>query len=1109
MRCAECRAENPDRAKFCMECGTRLPDGCASCGEELITGARFCISCGTQVGAAADPPPRPEPSPAEPAAAEPTDDVAERRQLTVLFSDLVGSTTISELMDPEDYRELIAQYRTVVTEIVETYGGRISNYVGDGVVALFGYPVAHEGGTYAAALAALDIVERAPSVGAKNPNPSITTRVRIGLHTGPVVVGENATGIVTEQMALYGDTPNVAARIQSFATPGQVVVSAVTRRLIGTQLDFDSVGSPDLAGVSSAIELYSVKRPTSGLDGARRDFGRDDTPLIGRSAEIALVENRWDAATEGDGQVLVITGEAGIGKSRIVFALGKEIVSDNMRQLTLYGSSLYKSSAFHPVKSVLSELIDLPSGGAPEESRTRIERFVEGLGMDIASAAPIARLMEITEPLDAAAPASPDREKSLIIDALLQILSKLEQERPLLLVMEDAHWIDPTTVELVSRWIDGLSGRRSLVLITARPEFVPPWRNLAHVTSLELNRFGRRDTIRLIESIAGARPHDLLLDQIVARTDGVPLFIEELTKMLIEAGIFGEGGDFTGELSQAIPESLQDSLMARLDRLSSAKETAQVAAAIGRTFSGSVLSRVRRRSAEEVAAALEQLVDADLIVPVHMPGEERLYRFRHALVQEAAYQSMLRAARARWHGRIAKILETEFPGTGPSEAEIIGHHYQRAGDFASAERCWIESARMALSRSANVEAITHLEAALDCLRQTPPCEARDRREMDLQIMIAVPLAFVKGYAHESVLAAYDRARVLCRLYGEVERLFKVIYGQFRSDMIGGRYGALIEQAEMLSSLSKELGQPLTEAVTERSFGSVLTYLGRPDEALTHLRAGVAVKISRKDRQRGLDFDVVDLAVALRGYLGLSGWLSGDNAGARQSIDEALSLSLETEHPFSVCFALAFGSWVHQFTGDEEAVRASSSRLIALSQENSFQFWLGWGRVMNGWARRAELGAKSLEMIEQGLQEWRSTGSELGLSYFLGLYADAALALGKADMAEGLLDEANAFEERSGERFWHVGLTRLRGNVALVRGDHPAAEVQLREAVAAARRMGHRGPLLRAATELARQARSLPARNDAAAALREVLRTLPEDDPAAGLAREALQALPVT
>ncbi|MHA3978763.1 adenylate/guanylate cyclase domain-containing protein [Halovulum sp. GXIMD14794] len=1101
MRCADCRAENPGRAKFCMECGTKLPEGCVSCGEELIAGAKFCIGCGAQVETLS------EPVQAEIPSAEPAQDVAERRQLTVLFSDLVGSTTVSELMDPEDYRELIAQYRTVVTEIVETYGGRISNFVGDGVVALFGYPVAHEGGTFAAALAALDIVERAPSVGAQHPNPSITTRVRVGLHTGPVVVSENASGTVTEQMALYGDTPNVAARIQSFAKPGQVVVSAVTRRLIGTQLEFDSAGTPDLAGVSAPIELYSVRRPASGLDGARRDFGRDGTPLIGRSAEIALVENRWDAANENDGQVLVITGEAGIGKSRIVFALGQGIVSDGMRQLTLYGSSLYKNSAFHPVKAALSELIDLPVGSAPAEQRARIETFVEGLGMDPATAAPIARLMGITDALDAAAPASPDREKSLIIDALLQILSGLERDRPLLLVMEDAHWIDPTTLELVSRWIDGLSGRRCLVLITARPEFVPQWRNLAHVTSLELNRFGRRDTIRLIESIAGARPHDLLLDQIVARTDGVPLFIEELTKMLIEAGIFGEGGDFTGELSHAIPESLQDSLMARLDRLSSAKETAQVAAAIGRTFSGAVLSRVRRRSQEEVAAALDQLVDADLIVPVHTPGEEQLYRFRHALVQEAAYQSMLRAARARWHGRIAKVLETELPGAAPSEAEIIGYHYQRAGDVAAAERCWVESARMALSRSANVEAITHLEAALECLRQTPPGEARDRREMDLQIMIAVPLAFVKGYAHESVLAAYDRARALCRQYGEVERLFKVIYGQFRSEMLGGRYGGLIEQAEMLSSLSKELGQPLTEAITERSFGSVLTYLGRPEEALTHLHAGTAVKITRKDRLRGLDFDVVDLAVAMRGYLGLSGWLSGDTAGARQAIDEALTLSQETDHPFSVCFALAFGSWVQQFTGDEEAVRASSARLIALSQENSFQFWLGWGRVMNGWARRAELGPKALEMIEQGLEEWRGTGSELGLSYFLGLHADVALSLGKADLAERLLDEAAAFEDRSGEAFWHIGLARLRGNVALVRGDHPTAEARLREAVAAARRMGHRGPLLRAATELARLARSAQAQVDAGAALRDLLRALPEDDPGAAAARQALHALP--
>lgn len=1022
---------------------------------------------------------------------------------------MVGSTAISEQLDPEDYRALIARYRSAVTDVVEKYNGHVANFAGDGVVALFGYPAVQEGSAYVAALSGLEIADVIPTIADEFPDLSITTNVRIGLHTGPVVVGETAVGNHVEKMSLFGDTPNVAARIQSHARAGQVIASGVTRRLIGPQLVFESIGHPTLAGVREPIELFRVRRPKTAMDAGRRAYSRPDTPLIGRKAEIALVETRWEAAAEGDGQVLVINGDAGIGKSRIVFSLGNDLADGEANLLTLFGSPLHKSTAFYSVKVALAEFLDLAEADTPETRRGKLDAYLERLGLDHSILAPpLARLLGFGDAFADAAASSPEREKIEIISALLRLFAAMAEERPLLMVLDDVHWIDPSTLELVSRWIDALPGRKCLLLITARPEFVAPWKNLAHVTALELNRLGRRDTVSLIESIAGIRPPDALLDQIVARTDGVPLFIEELTKMVMEAGILAEGEEFKGDLSVAIPESLQDSLMARLDRLAAVKEVAQIAAAIGRSFSREVLSRVQRRSDSEVADALAKLADADLIVPVGGIGEEPIYRFRHALVQDAAYQSMLRTSRTRWHGRIAAVLERDFPETAEREPELLGHHYMLAGDHASAERYWLAAARMAMARSANVEAIEHLERALECLRETPASEDRDRREMDLQITIAVPLAFVNGYAHQSVRATYERARALCRKYGEMDRLFKVVYGQFRSSMLGGEYATALENAELLVSLSDELANPLMAAATERSQGSVLTYLGRPDEAVVHLERGIAAELSTEDRIGGLDFDVVNLSVALHGYLGLSSWLRGRTGEARDAIAKALDFSRETNHPFSVSFAVAFAGWVYQFTGDEEAVRSSSARLIALSEENTFQFWLGWGRVMNGWARRAELGEKALTMIEQGLEEWRGTGSRLGLSYFLYLHADAALSLGRVDDAEAIIAEAEAFEQQSGEAFWRPELIRLKSAVALARGDHRGAAAWLREAVSKAHEMGLRGPLLRAATALARQSQDGPDQLLAGETLAAALKEMPQDDPAVAEARDVLEALRV-
>lgn len=1070
----------------------------------LAPEAKFCSSCGTPATATAPAPPPPAAGGAE------LEDSggAERRQVTVLFSDLVGSTGISELLDPEDYRDLIAQYRIVVVEIVERYMGSVANFVGDGVVVYFGYPAAHESSAYAAALAGLEIVAAAPAVAERFKAHALKTEVRVGLHTGAVVIGATGSGSHGEKRSLFGDTPNIAARIQSVAAAGQVVASASTRRLIGSQLVFKALGPQRLNGIREPVELYETLSPISASDLAGRHTLRPLTQMIGRKAEIALVATRWDEAVEGDGQVMVISGEAGIGKSRIAFALDQDLPPAAAGRLFLFGSVIHKNSAFYSVISAFEEMLALAEQDGNAAKRRKVEVFLEGIGLDpTLLGPPLFVLLGCGDGERAGqVPVFPERVKASIIQALLQVCAAMAQVRPLLMLVEDAHWIDPSTLEFLTRWIEALPQRRCLLLITARPEFESPWKNLAHVSALELNRLGRRETIRLIESIAGLRPPEEVLAQIVSRTDGVPLFIEELTKMIVDAGLLQGTSDLRADVALAIPESLQDSLLARLDRMSDVKEVAQVAAAIGRTFNSDLLQRVQGGSRETILVALSRLIDADLVVPAGGGAEDGTYRFRHALVQEAAFQSMLRVSQIKWHGRIALVLERDFPATAAREPERLAHHFTLARAHEAAERYWLAAARVAMSRSASLEAIEHLGQALACLGQAPPSAERDHREMDLQIAIAVPMASVHGYAQGNVRQAYARARALCEQYGETERLFVAVYGQFRSALIGGEHATALENARFMAALVEGLDDPVLVAASLRSLGSVLVYMGHPHEALVHLRAGLAITLTVEDRTRSLAFDVVDMPVALHAYSALAHWLCGAEPEARGSIETALALSGAVQHPFSVSLSLAFGCFVYQFMGDHAALRACADELIRLAEANTFHFWLGWGRVMSGWVRREELGEAGLAMIEHGLEEWRGTASGVGSSFFIYLNAEAAMQLGHLDRAQGLVEKAQAFAAASGEGFWRAELIRLGGEIAARQGAPDTAAALRREAWAAASDAGMGLLQLRAALSLLQGARDAAERAEAADLVHAALAGRSAEDPAAVAAMAVLRSV---
>jgi predicted ATPase/class 3 adenylate cyclase len=1086
MQCPQCQCENRAGRRFCAECGGPLPFACPACGFTNEPGEKFCGGCGTPLAGPAPQLPQTARHPAPSAVQRPQEapppvsrgtPEAERRQLTVLFCDLVDSTALASQLDPEELREVVRAYQDTCAKVIARYEGHIAQYLGDGLLVYFGYPLAHEDDAQRAVRAGLGMIEALGQLNVRLARErGVHLAVRLGIHTGLVVVGEVGGGSRQEQLAL-GETPNLAARLQGIAAPNTVVISAATFQLLGGFFACQALGMHLLKGFAQPVEVYQVRYESTARSRLEAAGSAGLTPLVSREPEVALLRERWAQVKEGLGQVVLLSGEAGIGKSRLVQVLQAHVASEPQAWLTpCQCSPYYQNTALYPMIELLERVaLRFERDETPEQKVRKLEGFLVQYGLPLAEAVPLfASLLSIPLSADyAPLTVSPEQQKQQTLHALLTITLRIAAQQPVLFIMEDLHWVDPTTLELLSLVVDQGPTARILALWTFRPDFHSPWTGRSHLTQVTLNRLPRRQAAEMTGQVArGKVLPPQVVEQVVAKTDGVPLFVEELTKMVLESGLLQEREEryeLTGPLPPlAIPATLHDSLMARLDRMATVKSLAQLGATLGREFSYTLLQAVAPWDEVTLHRGLHQLVAAEFLYQRGLPPQAT-YLFKHALIQDVAYQSLLRSTRQHYHQRIAQVLEQRFPDIAATQPELLAQHYTEAGLQTQAIPYWHKAGLRASERSAYVEALAHLTAGLSLLPLLPATPARTQQELVLQLALGPVLAATKGNAAPEVGQVYTRARALCQELGDTPHHFPVLVGLWRFAWVQGEFLQAHELGIQLLDLAERARDAALRLEAQRALGMTLYFLGDLMAARFHLEQGMKLYDPQQHRAHAALYGR-DPGVDCYAYAALTLGLLGYPDQALAHMHTALSLAEQLAYPLSQGWALAFTAWLHQFHRAERLTQEWSEAAIVLAYEHGFPQVSAMGSILRGWVRAMQgEGAAGVAEMHQGLAAWRATGSEIALPYYLALLAEW---YGKASQGVAGLDvlaEARAAAQHRQERFYEAELYRREGELLLAQSLDRAAEAAtcFQQALAIARQQQARWWELRAAMGLAR------------------------------------------
>jgi len=1078
MECPSCKADIPEASRFCDECGAEVPARCPWCGATNRAGAKFCSSCGGKLTASgfAKAGSIPFLAPAPPPTGATS--AAERRQLTVMFCDLVGSTALAARLDPEDLREVIGAYHRCVAETVAGFDGFVAKYMGDGVLAYFGYPQAHEDDAERAVRAGLAIID---GVGQLR-SPEDRLRVRVGIATGLVVVGDLVDQGDVRERAVVGETPNLAARLQALAGPDAVVIAASTHRLLGALFEYVDLGVVEAKGFVKPVQAWQVLGE-SGVESRFEALHSSTmwTPLVGREEQTELMLGRWRQAKEGNGRVVLLSGEPGIGKSRLAAAIKERLQAEPHNRLSYFCSPHHQDSALHPVIVQLERAAGFEREDTPEKKLSKLEALLGPKTLPEEDAALLAELLSIPTvgrypPLNL----TPQRKKEKTYQALLWELDSLARRQPVLIVFEDVHWIDPSSRELLDLIVERVRHLPVLVLVTFRPEFSAPWIGQAHVTMLTLNRLDHADGVALVEWVIGQRtvlPGEIV-EAIVERTDGVPLFLEELTEAVLEAEA-RENNAASCALPPpafAIPSTLHGSLMARLDRLgAAAREIAQAGAAAGREFAYELLHAIAPRTEAEVRNALDRLVGAGLLFQRGAPPQAS-YSFKHTLVQDAAYSTLLRSARQLLHTRIAAVLEEGFQKTADTQPELLAHHFTEAGLPEKAIPYLRRAGERASERSANQEAVRHFSKALDLLGSLPPAPQRLQQELALRVAVAATLIAIKGYAAPEVETAYREARDLCNRLDRPADLFPALRGLWNCYFVRGEVQRACDLASQLARLADEHEQPLWRALSRRALGASLFFRGDLGMALQQLEDGIRFSDAVGDTESaasGLAVYSEHPGIVCRLYVGRVLWFLGFPDRALARVEQGLAMARTLSHTHMTAFALVFSAVAHLLRREHGAALRRAGEAIALTTEHGLPQWRALGLVCRGFAR-AGLGqsAEGIADLRAGLAAWSETGANMGNSEWLSFLATAHARAGQVEEALAALDWAEKRVTSAGEGFVEAELRRLRGELAAESGVAAAGdgELWLRKAVERARQQGAKSLELRAATSLARLCR---------------------------------------
>src|SRR5271166_466669 len=942
MQCAKCNYGNPADALFCMKCGTKVENRCASCNQVNSADANFCQKCGRALGASA--PAKDRTSSVEPLAAV----EEERRHLTVLFCDLVGSTQISARLDPEEWRELVADYHRAAAEAITSFGGHVAQLLGDGVMAYFGWPEAHENDAERAARAGLAIVDAVTSLNYNSEQESPPLQVRVGIHTGAVVVG--ATG--GKETLAFGETPNVAARVQAEAEANTVVISSASHRLVSGLFVVEERGAHRLKGIVEPVELYRVVQP-SGVHGRLDVAAGRLTGFVGREPELATVIDRWERAQDGEGQNILIVGEAGVEKSRLARQLREHLAGIPHTWLECDATPYTESTPFHPVIELVRQGLALAPEDTLRDKLGKIEVALTRANLVSPEAMTFMADFLNLERSEGTPPSaiSPEQQRRKTMELLAAWELALAEAQPLVVVVEDLHWSDPSSLELLGRLIAQSPTARVLLVGTARPEFVAPWPDRFNLTAIKLARLTKRQARTVIERVAtavkgatlsvpeadrdGARTptlSDAMIDAIVARADGIPLYLEELTRTILEPGM--------ALRVEEIPATLADSLMARLDRLSAAKEVAQRASVLGREFSYPLLAAVVGLEEAELRHGLARLDEAEILFVRGEPPQSS-YTFKHALVQEAAYESLLKRTRRQLHGRVVEVLLTQFPERAAAEPEVMARHAELAGETDEAITYYQRAAERAQSRSAHGEAIAQFRKAITLLATQPEGAQRNTHEVALQLLLGGSLIADRGFAHPEVEAPFERARVLCEAVGAAGRLGIAQLGLAnfyynRGDVERGRALA----AEVLA-LAEAQGSAELLVMAHQNVAEPEYYQGKFASSLTHCERALALY----DPARHSEFLPTGshIGVLALGYGAWNLWNLGWPDRALARAQEAVSLGRRLNHPFSMVRALFFETIIHRFRRDSARQQERAAEVVALSEMQEFPVFLGLGR----------------------------------------------------------------------------------------------------------------------------------------------------------------------
>ena len=1083
MHCSNCSFDNPAGMKFCGQCGTALINPCPGCDFKNPPGFKFCGQCGTalQTGdtAAVVAP--------TPAVAPPTRPIphAERRHLTVMFCDLVGSTPLSERLDPEDFRTVVQAYQEMAVSVINRFDGYVAQYLGDGILVYFGYPAAHENDAHRAILAGLGIVWQVPQLNRRlqtDVKAPVRLEVRVGVHTGLVVVGEIGAGEQRAQIAL-GETTNIAARLQGLAQPDSVVVSHATYRLVQGYFDWLPLGELVVKGISQPMQGYRALQESQArtrLEAALAAAPTGLTPLVGREQEVELLLSRWAQAKEDNGQVILLSGEAGIGKSRLVQTLKERLAHEPHLWLDCYASPYYQNTALYPFTEMLQRLSRLNSHDSAEEKVVKLERILHRWKFPLPDIVPLlAAMMSLPLPgRYAPLNLSPQAQKQQTLTAMLNILLRLTDVQPVLVVVEDLHWADPSTLEMLQTLVDQVSNMRLLALFTFRPGFTAPWQSRSYITQLTLTRLNREQVQLMARRITNGKslPSDVL-EQIVTKTDGVPIFVEELTKMVLEQALT-ETHREESRLRQSlpsldIPSTLHDLLMARLDRLATVREVAQLGATLGREFSYELLQAISLLDEASLQADLARLVETELLYQQGLPPRAD-YIFKHALIQEAAYHSLLRSKRREYHRNISRVLAEQFPEVAATQPELLARHYTAAGMISEAVTAWLQAGRQALAGSANIEAVRHFQQALDLLEQLPESPERIQQQLQIQVALGAPLLMTRGYAAEEVEANYARAHTLCRQLDETPQLLPVLFGLWLFYLVRARYRTALELAQQIIRLAEAQQEVVVLLEAYQVQGITYFYLGDLTQAKHFLEQAVALYDARLHGPTSSTYSGADHGVACLSHLALTLWLLGYPDRARANCHEAVALAKKQAHPYSIAFAGFMAGWLHQYLKEPQQALFHTKEAMQVATEQGFALLGAVSTVINGWAL-AQQGQTSagINRIDEGLRLFRATGSELGRPHFFALLAETHVKIGHIEEGLTVLEGAlQAVQERE-ERFYEAELYRLKGELLVQTGVKPVenetalAEALFEKAIEVAREQQAGALELRATVSLCR------------------------------------------